>query len=563
VGGNFGQRLLEPLEEFGDHGGYHHGTTLFDEQVRVPLLWSSPGQTKARTVSAPVELVDIAPTVLSALRIPRDARMLGDDLTSVLAGTTPPASLRAFASTDDQRMWTDGSWKVICEAANDRCRLFELATDPSERRDRSAEQPEVLAGLYRELSDLMASLPNVETMSLQGGTGWPDALARARLGDASAGPALLPLLTDARADVRAEAARATAALGVVSAKSLLRSLRQQDGDENVRAEAAIAGLALGDSTARDMVVEIFDSAQDAGSEALDLARRAALALGVEDPEPVREVLLAWVQDTSASEMERQRAMRVLGPRRDRDTVEALIELLDEVRMRASVAAALGEIGGHAAQDALAHALETERYAEARAAEAKALIKLGDSRAKSLLLRMLGTETGVPGGLDLWLSLGGNASGSHGFLFDLRKVYAEPAATSGGVRAREVLRGAWECTEAEIGCRPGTGASGAAGARIELRTGLSPRGPSRFIADVSAAGSGEFLELGGERLRLRAGENQIALALPESRGARKLAVSSSPDVRMRLFAIVPHVEDIAPPPPEPYDAGPEELATPSR
>jgi hypothetical protein len=65
------------------------------------------------------------------------------------------------------------------------------------------------------------------------------------------------------------------------------------------------------------------------------------------------------------------------------------------------------------------------------------------------------------------------------------------------------------------------------------------------------------------LRLRAGENQIAIALPESRGARKLAVSSSPDVRMRLFAIVPHVEDIAPPPPEPYDAGPEELATPSR
>jgi len=29
-------------EEFGDHGGYHHGTTLFEEQVRVPLLWSSP-----------------------------------------------------------------------------------------------------------------------------------------------------------------------------------------------------------------------------------------------------------------------------------------------------------------------------------------------------------------------------------------------------------------------------------------------------------------------------------------------------------------------------------------
>ncbi|HKU37944.1 MAG TPA: sulfatase, partial [Polyangiales bacterium] len=186
-------------EEFGDHGGYHHGTTLFDEQVRVPLIWSSPGVARARAVDAPVELIDIATTLLSALQIPRDVRMRGADLSSVLAGGVPSRNLRAFASTDELRMWTDGRWKAICETESDHCRLFDLANDPSELRDRAAEHPQVLGALSTELNELMASLPDVEAMALQGGTGWPEALARARLGDASAGPGLVPLLADARA----------------------------------------------------------------------------------------------------------------------------------------------------------------------------------------------------------------------------------------------------------------------------------------------------------------------------------------------------------------------------
>ena len=51
-------------EEFGDHGGVYHGSTLYDEQVRVPLVISAPGLT-ARRVSAPVELIDVAPTLVA------------------------------------------------------------------------------------------------------------------------------------------------------------------------------------------------------------------------------------------------------------------------------------------------------------------------------------------------------------------------------------------------------------------------------------------------------------------------------------------------------------------
>ncbi|HKU39302.1 MAG TPA: HEAT repeat domain-containing protein, partial [Polyangiales bacterium] len=288
--------------------------------------------------------------------------------------------------------------------------------------------------------------------------------------------------------------------------------------------------------------------------------RAALALAALDPEPVRPVLLSLVQDGSASEADRLRALRALGPRRDRHTVQVLIDLLEEVRLRPAIADALGLLGGRLAQDALADALERERYPEARAAELFALQRLGDSRTKPLLLRMLGTETGVPGGLALWRSLGGPFAGARGLLFDLREGLTRAAAAGGapGVgTARDFLHGAWECTEAGAGCRPGAGAAGETPARIEIKGRFAPRGPARFIADVYAADSGEFLSVEGQRISLRRGDSSVAISLPAQRAQRKLELRSSEGVRLRMFGILPHEPDVAPPPPEPYDAGPAE------
>jgi arylsulfatase A-like enzyme/HEAT repeat protein len=545
-------------EEFGDHGGYHHGTTLFEEQVRVPLLWSSPGQATPRVVEAPVELIDIVPTLLASLGIPRDVRMLGDDLSGVLAGAAAPASLRAFASIEEQRMWTNGRWKAICENEDGRCRLFDLSIDPGERRDLSAQQPAILTALRGELSVLLASLPNVEAMAMgDGGSGWPEALARARLGDASVGPALLPLLGDERMEVREEAARAVATLGLRDALGVLRTLRVQDPENEVRAEAALAALTLGDDGALAQVEEMFALAKAAGAPQLELARRAALALARLDPEKSRDVLLALVQDEAASEGERLRALRALGTRRDRQTVRVLIELLADVRLRVAVARQLGEIGGRLAQDALARALAEERYPEARAAEVEALAELHDRRAKPLLLRMLGTETGVPGGLALWHSLGGPFAGTRGLLFDLRKAAGQGSDTPPGItNAQEWLRGRWDCSDGATGCRPGADPLSSRPSQIVLRGGVAPRTQARMIVDLVVTGVNEQLEIDGERFSLRAGEHTIGLALRKERGERTIELRSSTGLTLRRFGIVPQEDDVPPPAPEPYDAGTE-------
>lgn len=574
-------------EEFADHGGYHHGSTLFEEQVRVPLLWSSPGQAVPRVVSAPVELVDIVPTLLASLGVPRDVRMLGDDLSGVLAGGEAPPSLRAFASLEDQQMWTDGRWKAVCESERAGCRLFDLALDPAERRDASAAQPGILERLRGELSALMASLPTVEALEMDGGAGWPEVLARARLGDVSAGPALVPLLGDKRAEVRAEAARAAAQIELREARGVLEMLRVQDPDPEVRAEAALAALMLRDSQLAsalptrvlrdlgagqagagggdaatddtvaaqpllDQVERVFVDAKAQGPTKLELSRRAALALARVDPEKARSVLLALVQDSSASEADRLRALRALGPRRDRATVIALVDLLADVRLRPAIASTLGELGGRLAQDALAQALIEERYPLARAAEAEALIRLQDRRARPLLLRMLGTETGVPGGLLLWNSVGGPFWGKQGLLLDLRRLHAskaeQSAAVPGLANPRGLLAGPWACSD--CGCRPLPAAEGGGQALVNLRARQAPRTAARLVLDLDAAGPGEHVIVNDQRFTLHQGEGTVALSLARAaRDARTLELSASQGVCLQRLGVVPRSEDVEPPPPE--------------
>ena len=50
-------------EEFGDHGGFWHGTKLYDESIRVPLVVSVPNREGGQRRADPVRLIDVAPTI--------------------------------------------------------------------------------------------------------------------------------------------------------------------------------------------------------------------------------------------------------------------------------------------------------------------------------------------------------------------------------------------------------------------------------------------------------------------------------------------------------------------
>lgn len=97
-----GQRLAVIVTA--DHGEdlttfeRHHGMVLDDGVVRVPLLLSLPDDRTGQTISAPVSLVDIMPTVLGELGVPAPRELDGVDL-RVSASSKPPAGRVVISET--------------------------------------------------------------------------------------------------------------------------------------------------------------------------------------------------------------------------------------------------------------------------------------------------------------------------------------------------------------------------------------------------------------------------------------------------------------------------------
>lgn len=68
-------------EEFFEHGGWWHGTTLYDEQTHVPIVVKLPGNALAGTrVPWQVRSIDIVPTITSVLGLPPGEKWDGEDL---------------------------------------------------------------------------------------------------------------------------------------------------------------------------------------------------------------------------------------------------------------------------------------------------------------------------------------------------------------------------------------------------------------------------------------------------------------------------------------------------
>jgi arylsulfatase A-like enzyme len=99
-------------EEFLDHGRWEHQKTLYEEQIRVPLLLKLPeGKYRGRRVQEQVSLIDVAPTISDIIGLPIPTSFQGRNLLRFLAEVPPedPADSETWSETEHT---VDGSHKV-------------------------------------------------------------------------------------------------------------------------------------------------------------------------------------------------------------------------------------------------------------------------------------------------------------------------------------------------------------------------------------------------------------------------------------------------------------------
>ncbi|HXI59465.1 MAG TPA: sulfatase-like hydrolase/transferase, partial [Polyangia bacterium] len=373
-------------EEFDEHGGRYHGTTLYEEQLHIPLLIAVPG-VAAGTVANQVELVDLTPTLLNVVNIPVPVRMPGTDLGPWLA--RPPAAddrlPPAFAEVDDRRAVIFGAEKLICDMRGGFCAYYDLARDPGERQNLADSRPDRVAAL-RVLLDSWLSEHN----RLEPQDGPERAIQRGRLNDVSAAADLAVLLSVGDSpDGRREAARLLA--GLPAQPRTREALVQAAGDSDpvVAQWASVAAARLGDAAARARVQELIRAPAAEGAlrvrgalALLDVGDRAGLALLGESLQPCQDVALC--RDVIAA----------LGRLRDPRAIPWLVRALPQVQNRRETVVALGDIGERsaAARGALVDRLESDEYVPVRIEAARALAKLGDPAVAPALERVAARES---------------------------------------------------------------------------------------------------------------------------------------------------------------------------
>ena len=371
-------------EEFDDHGGRYHGTTLYDEQVRVPLVIYVPGLAP-RVVAGPVQLIDIAPTILGLLDLLAPARMRGTDLGPWLAVQPAPDDRLppVFAEVEDKRMVVKGKEKLICDLARDYCALYDLGADPREQRDLADARPERVAAMRQLLDTWLDEQARFESKPLAGADtpAVPKAIERGRMGDSDAASELAAMLQSrAPVELRREAARLL--VEVLAARQDTRAMvvaaMDAAGDDEVRDWAAVAAVRLGETAGRVRLLAIV--VRPDGEAGRKLRLHAALALAQTGDGTGVMVLGEALDACSANEALCKSIIAALGKLRDARAVPALIAHLPDVLTRVEVVQALGEIGDTAAEPSLVERLKSDEYVPVRVAAAHALVRMGGARA---------------------------------------------------------------------------------------------------------------------------------------------------------------------------------------
>ena len=172
-------------ESLGAHGEAQHGLFIYEETIRVPLIFSPPASTWAGVVrDEPVSLVDVAPTLLALVGAPALELTQGEDLTTRFDPATVVQPRSVYAESWYGRLHY--GWSELHGLIADRYKLidssdpelFELSQDPGEETNLADQLNTVYLRLHNELVELEDQWSSTNHVA---GTGAVDSETRQRL----------------------------------------------------------------------------------------------------------------------------------------------------------------------------------------------------------------------------------------------------------------------------------------------------------------------------------------------------------------------------------------------
>jgi len=148
--------LSDHGEEFWEHKGVGHGTSLYEEQIRVPVIIHSRGIEHKR-INTPTSIAGFAKTVTSLINLPPHPQFEGYNLIEETDKNTYIEML-TWGSWADMGLNLKGiikyPWKLILNRNTNTTELYNLTEDPKERNNLSENYPDIVCDLLKHINDV-------------------------------------------------------------------------------------------------------------------------------------------------------------------------------------------------------------------------------------------------------------------------------------------------------------------------------------------------------------------------------------------------------------------------
>ena len=153
-------------EQFWEHGASLHGHTVYEEEIRIPLILVTHS-IRNRLEDVPVIAADMAPTIADlagySVDPPYDDPRMGISLRALILGNEKQRYLNrdVVGRASFKRryfLYRDWEWKLVYFAELDLLQLFNVLEDPMEKKNWLNERPSLAVKMEQDLVDYLEKI---------------------------------------------------------------------------------------------------------------------------------------------------------------------------------------------------------------------------------------------------------------------------------------------------------------------------------------------------------------------------------------------------------------------